>query len=318
MNRFINGLRFIRNYIVSWIVAIPWSRRLLNAWYMRLTPPQRNAFHKDFAKIFRDTSARGSDGYWEVRFAGKAIRIPLRAGEYWLDWDTAVTIIGQDIDIRETYAALIDSPERPDLFIDIGANYGTHSLLFLVQGIETISFEPNSACRDYFRQLAEANQVMPRIELVALGEEHGAVTLSYPQRDTWLGSISAGVATNLSSTQELITEEVELETLDDYLAEIGSKRSLIKIDTEGNELAVLKGATKTLRNSRPIIVFECWQDYQRTELFAFLDANGYQICRLPWSPASDAQPLTESGFLASSSTNFIAVPAPAAQPSTGS
>lgn len=318
MKRIINGLKLIRNTIVACLAAFTWPRRWLNAWYLRLIPSRRSAFHREFAKIFRNSAIRGGDGFWVVTFAGRDIRIPLTAGQYWIDWDTALTVVGQDIDVRQTYENLLNSPARPELFVDIGANYGTHSLLFLVQGIVTMSFEPNNACHDYFRRLAEANQVMPRIEPVALGEEHGAVTLSYPQRDTWLGSISAGVAANLSSTQELITEEVELKTLDDYLAEIGSKRTLIKIDTEGHELSVLRGAIRVLQENRPIIIFECWKDLQRTELFDFLDANSYQICQLPWRPASDIPPLTESEFLVNSSTNFITVPIGATRPSTGS
>jgi FkbM family methyltransferase len=308
MNRIVNGLKLIRNYCVSWVAAFSWSRQLLNAWYVRLTPSRRGIFHREFAKIFRNSAIRGSDGRWEVRFAGKSVWIPLTSGQYWLDWDTALSVVGQDVEVRQTYEALINSPERPDLFIDVGANYGTHSLLFLVHGIETISFEPNSACHDYFRRLCESNGVTPNLEHLALGEREGFVTLAYPRRDTWLGSTSVAVTGRLALTQELETEEVEQKTLDGYFPRIGRNRTLIKIDTEGHELSVLRGALTTLRENKPTIIFECWNDVERTELFKFLDSRGYQICLVPWSPAGKAQPLTSDRFLASSAVNFIAVP----------
>ncbi|CAA9891487.1 conserved hypothetical protein [Candidatus Methylobacter favarea] len=77
--------------------------------------------------------------------------MPLTSERFWLDWDTAVSITGHDIEIKQTYEALIGSSEPPELFIDIGANYGTHSLLFLVHQIKTITFEPNASCHDFFQ-----------------------------------------------------------------------------------------------------------------------------------------------------------------------
>jgi hypothetical protein len=171
------------------MAAFTWSRQGLNAAYLALTPCHRATFHEWFAKIFRNTSVQARDGNWTVVFAGKSILMPLVSESLWLDWDTAVSIVGHDIEIKQTYEALIgSSTTKPTLFIDIGANYGTHSLLFLVHGIKTMTFEPNSSCHGCFARLCELNHVTPTIEGVALGAYHGYVKLSYPKRDTWLGS----------------------------------------------------------------------------------------------------------------------------------
>jgi FkbM family methyltransferase len=308
LKRVFNGLKLLRNYFVRWVVAVSWSRSLLNALYIRLTPYQRSIFHREFSKIFRHSSIRGSNGNWEVKFANKIIRIPLNPEQYWLDWDTALSVVGQDLEVRETYEALIVSSEKPDLFIDIGTNYGTHSLLFLVHQIKTISFEPNPSCHDYFRRLCEANQVTPNLEPVALGERRGWVTLSYPRGDTWLGSTNTEVTKKLALTQELVTENVEQKILDDYISRIGHSRTLVKIDTEGHEIPVLQGAARILQEIKPYIIFECWNDMQRTDIFKFFDYSNYQICQLPWIPANKVQPLTLDQFLAGSSVNFIAIP----------
>ena len=290
------------------LAAFPWPRRVLNAVYVKLTPFQRNLFYKAFAKIFRNSDLQGRGGSWNVIFADKPILMPLTSERFWLDWDTAVSIVGNDIEVKEAYEALICSPERPELFIDIGANYGTHSLLFLVHQIKTLTFEPNSSCHSYFMGLCKLNHVTPNLEPVALGEEKGYAVLSYPERDAWLGSTNAEVAKNLALTQELTTETVEQKTLDDYLAQIGQKRTLIKIDTEGNELSVLRGATRILRENRPKIIFECWNDGQRTHLFDFFNSLDYRICPGFWNPTDEVQPLTQTQFMASPATNYIAVP----------
>ncbi len=303
------GTQFLTRPLVRAVAAFSWSRRVLNAVYLVLTPSQRSIFHESFAKIFRNNHIQGRDGNWKVVFAGKNILMPLDSENFWLDWDTAVSIVGHDMEVKQTYEALIGSSStRPNLFIDIGANYGTHSLLFLVHGIRTITFEPNSSCHDHFSKLCNVNHVTPTLEGVALGACIRYVELTYPERDTWLGSTNSEIVDKLSQPSELKTEKVEQKMLDDYFPQIEHNRPLIKIDTEGNELAVLEGATKTLQDVQPMIIFECWSSIERTKIFNFLEPRNYSIYHLPWSPRSKAESLTSDQFLASSSTNFIALP----------
>lgn len=282
----------------------------MNALYLKFPSSQRALFHQRFAKVFRNGTDQGRDGHWEVAFGNKRILMPLRRGSFWLDWDNAVSIVGHDIEVKQTYESLIASPsERPDLFVDIGANYGTHSLLFLVHGIEVITFEPNSSCHEYFRQTCDLNGVRPRLEPLALGEETGFVEFSYPERDTWLGSTSPEVIERLKSAEGLVTKQVEQKTLDDFYPEFGSKRTLIKVDTEGNELSVLEGARKTLKESRPRIIFECFSQSEKSKIFELFAGQRYSVYPLPWNPNSDAGAFSERQFSASSATNFIAIPA---------
>ena len=238
---------------------------------------------------------------------GRNIRIPLTSDRFWLDWETAVSVVGHDVAIKDTYEALITSLDRPELFIDIGANYGTHSLLFLVHQIEALSFEPNNSCHNYFEQLCEANGVKPSLEPVALGNKQERVTLSYPKHETWLGSTNSEVVGRLSQNHDLVTETVEQRILDDYAPQVNSRRVLIKIDTEGQELSVLQGAVRLLQTSNPVVIFECWQDTERLELFNFFQVNGYQIYATPWNPTDRTQPMDLDQFLSNSANNFIAI-----------
>lgn len=308
-NKIKRGAQFLSRPSIRAIAASSWSRRVLNAVYLGLTPSQRALFHELFAKIFRNNHIQGRDGTWKVAFASKNILMPLTSETFWLDWDTAVSIVGHDIEVKQTYESLIGlSSMKPDLFIDIGANYGTHSVLFLVHGIKTITFEPNSSCRDYFSKICGLNHVTPILESVALGACNGHVELKYPKHDTWLGSTNVEIANKLDLSSELKVEKVSQKTLDDYFSQIEHNRTLIKIDTEGNELAVLEGATRTLKEVQPTIIFESNIGTERAKLFDFLGSRNYLVHRLPWSPKFKAESVSFDQFRASLETNFIAVP----------
>lgn len=291
------------------VVAFSWSRAILNTVYIQLTLSWKGCFYEAFAKIFRNTDIRVSDGYWKVAFADRTLRLPLTSERFWLDWEIALSVLGHDVEVKRTYEALLGTPsEKPELFVDIGANYGTHSLLFLVHGVETITLEPNTSCHEYFIETCMLNHVLPRLEPVALGEREGVAELSYPKDDTLLGSTNTELVKGLSSNREIVAEEVEQRTIDDYFPQIRGRRTLIKIDTEGNELFVLRGGIKTLRQTAPTIIFESWADRYRSKIFEILSSLDYSIYDLPWSPVFTAEPLTFNEFMSSSSHNFIALP----------
>lgn len=300
------GLRISAQGLMRRVAARAWSRALLNGVYLRLRPVQRRFFHNAFAKIYRGRRVLGSSGAWKVRFCGKTLRLPLRQDQFWLDWDCAMTAVGHDVEVIETYRALVDSTVSIDVFVDIGSNYGTHSLLFLVHGIQTISFEPNKSCHEYFHEACDLNGVTPELIPLALGEEAGRVKLAYPERDTWYGTVDGELRTRLAAAHDLRIEVVERSTLDDQLASVEPQNVLVKIDTEGSELAILRGAAITLQRVRPYVIFESLGDRERVELFGFFQSHGYRIHRLPWAPASKDGPLDLDRFVDSPATNFMA------------
>ncbi len=296
-------------HVVKIMASYTLSRALLNVLYTHLSSAQKKSFHARFAKIFRSKHRVPSEGTWRCTFLGKTILMPLTKSRFWLDWDTAVSIVGNDREVKGTYEALIASSERPTLFLDIGANYGTHSLLFLVQGIETISFEPNSSCHAYMRTVCMLNHVTPSIEPVALGDVSGSVELSYPESDTWLGTINPLVRQDLRKRWTLRTQNVMQKTLDHYRYRMKDHSVLIKIDTEGGELGVLRGARETLRFSKPLVIFESHKNpHERTLLSDFFAEYEYEIFNLPWSPHGSNTHMHLESFQASVATNFIAVP----------
>ena len=55
---------------------------------------------------------------------------------------------------------------------------------------------------------------------------------------------------------------------------------LIKIDVEGAEAEVLKGATKTLKNSHPKIIFEAWDEQYLKKVKKILNKFNYKIKKI--------------------------------------
>jgi FkbM family methyltransferase len=290
------------------------TRIWLNRVYVRLTPHQRELFYRAFAKIYRHQRITFQPGIWTVEFGGRLIKLPLSDVRAWLDWDIALSIVGHDVAIAQTYLHLLDSTTRPDLFVDIGANYGTHSLLFLAHGVETLSFEPNSSCREYFFQACALNKVVPHLESVALGSEPRETILSYPRRDTWLGTVrrSPDIGDELGSDVRI--ETVRQARLDDYLEQLRGRRVLLKVDTEGSECDVFRGASRVLSELRPMVIFESWPSADRAPTFDLLTRHGYQLFKLPWNPALNSVPLVPSRLLATRGNNFLAISAKAGGP----
>jgi FkbM family methyltransferase len=282
-----------------------WRKRA-DAAYQALPWRGKALAHRAWAKLFRRSDAAFEPGDWRVRFAGRDVIVPLSAARAWLDWDVALSLLGHDPEIKRTYAALVRSAHRPRLFFDVGANYGTHSLLLLAHGVRAVTFEPNPTCAPVFEELCRANGVRGRWEAVALGAEEGEVELCFDERDTWAGSTcGTPVASGEGARRRL---RVPLTTLDAYVQRLGEAPDWVKLDVEGAEHEVLAGARRTLRSSRPRVIFESWAGPSRTLIADAFARSDYRVCTLPWDGTGAPHTLTPEAFQAAPATNFVAVP----------
>lgn len=299
--------RTFKRRIVRSIISNRDTRTLANHWYGRLGDDAKGEFYRRYAKLFRDWGGEAQPGEWIITFDGYPIRLPLREGSFWLDWDHAVSILGHDLDIKKIYASMIASDERPDLFIDIGANYGIHSTLFLSAGIPVLAFEPNQRCLEVFKAICALNGFSARWEAVAMGNEVGTVELTFPEKETWLGSISNTVAESLRHQSDVLVQKTSMARLDNYIGELPEGKILIKIDVEGFELEVLHGASEVLRTRRPMLIFESIDHSLRPELYLFFEQFGYALYASVWRPWSNVEPLSLERFVDSRGCNFVAI-----------
>ncbi len=284
------------------------QRAHLNARYHTLSWSGRERFYMASYGLFLDPAEVLESGTWSVRLGEHQVTLPLDAEQGGLHWATAVSVLGHDRAIKESYLNVLASEQKPGLFIDVGANFGTHSLIFLAHQVPTITFEPNPACAGYFRSACRLNGFDGRLEAVAIGDRHGTLELAYPEDATWFGSADRQVIADLAQRTALTRIEVPVVRLDDYAAEFaGHPRIWLKIDVEGLEDEVLAGAAQLLAQHRPVILFESNEAGGREALADVLERFGYDVGELPWV-AGRPKLITRDAFVASRQTNFIAHP----------
>ncbi len=294
--------------VVRRIFARASSRRFLNMLYRRLPDGAKQFSHLHFAKIFRSAAAPIEPGVWVVDFGNAEIQLPVTADRAWLDWDEALSLLGHESWIKETYRTFLTSPNRPALFADIGANYGTHSLLFLSHHVEVISFEPNLSCQSYFREACALNGFTPTLHQIALGKQRTRTELLYPEKETWLGSTDAAAVESMRHQSGIVRQPVDVVPLDEFENLFAGKRALVKIDAEGYELEILGGAERVLRQHRPVILFEAPRERGISPVVAFLRARRYRLAELPIIAQHPLRVLADADLPNYTRDDLIAVP----------
>jgi FkbM family methyltransferase len=287
----------------------PRARAKLNQRYLNFTQVEKAFFHSLYCKAFRERTLASGYFEWTVDFLGKRLKMPIHIENLWLDWDLALAITGHDIEVKLTYETLMRSNRKPRVFFDVGANYGTHSMLFLAHGLEVTSFEPNASCHRIFRRMCEINGLVPNIEAAAVSNVSGKTAFWFPEREKWLGTMDDKTMHTLElGGFDLQKIDVVVTSLDDYVRDGRATPDVIKIDTEGNELKVLQGALQIIDSARPFIIFESNTLGGRLEMWRLLNDHSYIISALPILDLDCAISLTAEEFGSSVEGNFIALP----------
>lgn len=162
-------------------------------------------------------------------------------------------------EVEET-EIIINRLAEVDLFVDIGANLGYYTCIALQAGKSVIAFEPqqqNLSC--LFKNL-EANGWQENVEVfpVALSDAPGVLTLY------GASGPSASLIRNWAGYSSRFKKTVPVSTLDNIISgRLSDKKLFIKIDVEGAEFNVMKGALKTLRRvPKPVWLLEiCLREF---------------------------------------------------------
>lgn len=123
---------------------------------------------------------------------------------------------------------------------DVGANRGQFCLAarYVMPDARIYSFEPLTPAYDTFQRVM-AGDGKATVFKTGLGAEKGAITISVPDRDD-----CASVACDLPGAR---ADTVSIDTLDNLFADTAfTQPALLKIDVQGFEMDVLKGAERTL------------------------------------------------------------------------
>lgn len=141
-----------------------------------------------------------------------------------------------------------------------------------------IAFEPRPAqARDPASMFGAVGAAV-RVEAAALSDTPGVTAMRVVESDPGRSTIDDSNQLSDADSGTVGTIDVPVKRLDDLrLEDVG----LVKIDVEGHELAVLRGAVDTLRRNRPAVVVEAEERHHPnavaaiTELLTGLGYAGY-------------------------------------------
>jgi FkbM family methyltransferase len=158
---------------------------------------------------------------------------------------------------------------------DVGANRGMYAAAMRRYSKDVVAFEPNPDIAAFLRSVANGSIA---VEQCALSDREGSLDLLIPVHAR--GFAMAGHATLLEDVardwDNVRRVNVPLRRLDEYARyDVG----FIKIDVEGNELAVLHGGAALIDRCRPNVLVECEERHVPGSVAgvrSFLEAFGYQ------------------------------------------
>lgn len=153
---------------------------------------------------------------------------------------------------------------KTEVIFDVGANIGLYAA---VAGKENprakiISFEPVDENIVYLKKNIEAN-LLTNVEIIeaAVGEKAGKIEM-------FLSDISIGHHSAVADERDRRSGRsvvVPVVSIDDYVASTGLAPNLLKVDVEGFDIFVFKGARETLNKYKPTIFAEYGPDMMKRQ-----------------------------------------------------
>lgn len=168
---------------------------------------------------------------------------------------------------------LLREHRRGRRFVDVGANWGSYTVLLQPNFDRIDAFEPIARCAAALRVYASAHECELGVHGCALGDRDATVALLIPPNDGFDRSARARI---VAGATEASAVGVEARTLDSFGFD---DVDLVKIDVEGYERHVIAGAFETLARCRPTLLVEIEQrhiDEPLADRIAFIEGLGYR------------------------------------------
>lgn len=151
----------------------------------------------------------------------------------------------------------------PGVMLDVGANTGLFSLLAVAANrrLRVHSFEPLDSVRTLLNaNLALNPRLASRVGVYGVGLSNAEGTFDFFETINDHGLITTSSSLEMSHAEQIgryRKQTIQTQTMDGWAAHRGfDDISLIKIDVEGHEYAVIEGARKTILKHRPMITIE--------------------------------------------------------------
>ena len=137
-------------------------------------------------------------------------------------------------------------------FLDVGANIGVTAQMLRMINPKTkiVCFEPSPKAYFYLQKNSDSEMILLN---TAAGNQTG--TADFFEADFLAGSSINLLVDGVRNTRETVA--VPINTIDQLVSELPVENvGLIKVDVEGFELDVLRGAENTIKTSNPVFVCE--------------------------------------------------------------
>ncbi len=152
------------------------------------------------------------------------------------------------------------------LVLDVGANIGNHTFyLAVIAECEVMSYEPNSHLVMAMNKSIRLNGLVDRVSVFQVGVgHHNSEAVFHEDLPNNIGAQKLDLGQGGSIKVIPLDECAFPQTV-----------SMIKVDVEGMELDVLKGAEKLISQDRPHLYIECISSYEYTLISNWLMKLGY-------------------------------------------
>lgn len=185
----------------------------------------------------------------------------------------------------EFTSIFIELIKKMDVFLDVGTNIGYYSILGgkFNPDLKVIAFEPSEGAMIYACENVRINKLESIIKVEPLALSNKTERLDFYN----VTNPKFPTIHNLSGEHNLTASKDKIKyvktkadgiMLDQYFDENKLKRvDLIKIDTEGSEYLILKGAEDVIKKHRPIIICETLFNTIEKELEEIILPHGYEF-----------------------------------------
>lgn len=159
--------------------------------------------------------------------------------------------------------------ERRGLYVDVGASTGWFAIPVALTNREVVAVECNSRSFARLLENAEINHVRLEAHRVAASDHQGQATFHFNPRLP----LTSGGSLIASAGARRAAETVNTDTLDNL---VGDRQvAFLKVDVEGYEMAVLRGAETVINRERPFMVLEANTDAHFDALDRWLKDHSY-------------------------------------------
>jgi FkbM family methyltransferase len=167
--------------------------------------------------------------------------------------------------------------------LDIGAHFGLFSIFFQKStGGVVYAFEPTRSTNKVLKKTVRLNNCTNTVKVFDMAIDEAPSTAEF-----FLSDIVGGRANTLVQNSKLShaseSYTVVVTSVDTFVRERNLSVGCIKIDAEGAELGVLKGAGATIRKDNPIILLSLHPEPIRSrgdtlkEIWVLIESYGYKV-----------------------------------------